>query len=202
MPESNMASPTLFRTWTPMKNASYNCTIVEVARATSAAPTFFKAISIGDEIKERFVDGGLRCNNPISHVLAEAESLFPKRMVACIVSLGTGKAEVIGMAAPDAFQKILPLNLIDVLKKIATDCEQDSERNAKLFTKFLNFYFRFNVEQGLQKVSLAEWEKLSDVKTHTDKYIEMHDVDKKVDQLVQVLQEQPCVLAAEHLSKL
>jgi hypothetical protein len=151
--------------------------------------------------KQRFVDGGLRCNNPVEQVLTEAHILFHSRVVACVVSLGTGKPNVIGMDNQDVFQKIFPLKLLEVLKGIATDCEAISERMALRFTKLPNFYFRLNVDQGLQHVSLEEWKKLTDVEVHSCKYLESHDVDKKVDQLVQVLQGQPCVLPTAELSK-
>jgi hypothetical protein len=197
----NVATPTLFRTWRPKKLPTYNCTIVEGARATSATPEIFEPISIGDNIKEQFIEGGLGCNNPIAHVLTEALSLFPLRQVACIVSLGTGIAKVIGLADSDAFHKTSPHNLIEVLKGIATDCEGLSEQIASRFTEWSNFYFRLNVDQGLQDVSLAEWKKLAEVKTHTDNYLGLHDVDKKVDQLVNVLQDQPAVLPAALMSE-
>jgi len=48
-------------------------------------------------------------------------------------------------------------------------------------------YFRLNVDHGLQNVSLAEWDKLADVKTHTMQYLLKHDVSQKVDRLVEIL---------------
>lgn len=156
-------------------------------RATSAAPTLFKGIDIGeDNLKERFIDGGLRCNNPIRYVLQEAQSAFPNHHISCIVSLGTGTASVIGLEQPDAFQKLLPMKLLDVLKRIATDCENTSEETAKS-ADMRDIYFRLNVDQGLQGVSLAEWEKLADVKTHTTQYLQKHDVGQKVSRLVEIL---------------
>jgi predicted acylesterase/phospholipase RssA len=199
--KKNMTTPTLFRTWKPGKLSTYNCTIVEGVRATSAIPGIFKDISIGNEIKERFIGGGLLCNNPVAYVLTEAQSLFPSGHVACIVSIGTGMPKVIGLAESDGFQKILPQNLIKVLKDIATDCEGVSEQIGSRFTEWTNFYFRFNVDRGLQDVSLAEWKKLEEVKTHTNKYLEQHDIDRKVDFLVNVLQDQPAVLPAAFLGE-
>ncbi|KDR66070.1 hypothetical protein GALMADRAFT_28572, partial [Galerina marginata CBS 339.88] len=53
--------PVLFRTYESHKPHS-NCKIWEAARATSAAPTFFKRIEIGRD--QPFIDGGLGRNNP------------------------------------------------------------------------------------------------------------------------------------------
>lgn len=127
MPARSMAHPRRFRTYTVRSNPSANCQIWEAARATTAAPTFFKRIEIGEEgqAKEEFFDGGLRCNNPVDEVLNEARDIFGNdRRVNCVVSIGTGHTGTIGLARPDAFQKVLPTKLIEVLKKIATDCQE------------------------------------------------------------------------------
>jgi len=179
------SSPTLFRTWQP---ADYDCTIVEAARATFAAPTFFKAIELGDGInKRRYFDVGHRCNNPTQYVLQEAASLLPSQNVSCIVSLGTGAANVIGTVARDPFQKGLPHSLIGILKQIAVDCEGTSQTIMDRFREKENLYFRLNVNQGLQDVPLAEWEKINDVQLHTESYLECPDIGPSVDQLVQAL---------------
>jgi len=189
MSAHNMAFPTRFRSWIPLKNASYNCTIVEAARATSAAPTFFKGIAIGDEnLKEIYVDGGLRLNNPVKYVISEAESAFPNREISCLLSLGTGVPEVIGLEKPDSFQKMVPSKLINVLKGIATDCEAASEDVARDFQD-KGTYFRLNVDAGLENITLAEWTSLPAVSAHTIAYLHKEEVDSKVDRLLAILDE-------------
>jgi len=184
----NMALPTLFRSWKPPDNPTFNCTIVEAARATTANPTLFKAIEIGEEnLKEKFVDSSLRCNNPVRYVLQEARSSFPNRPMSCIVSLGTGTVNVIGLETPDTFQKLLPMKLLRVLRSMAEDCENTSEELANQSPNMRQIYFRLNVDHGLQDVSLAEWDKLADVKTHTDQYLQKYDVSQKVGRLIEVL---------------
>jgi len=188
MPAGNFSFPTLFRSWIPGANPAYNCTIVDAARATSAAPAFFKAIEFGDPIKHVYVDGGLGCNNPVKYVIEESKSLFFNRPISCVISLGTGAADVIRLDQHDAFQWLLPTNMIRALKGIATDCEMRSEETARDAETHSFLYCRLNVDQGLQGVSLAEWEKLTDVQVHTLQYLMKHDVGQKVDQLVQTLE--------------
>jgi predicted acylesterase/phospholipase RssA len=127
MPAKNMAHPRRFRTYAVRELESANCKIWEAARATTAAPTIFKRIFIGEEgrAKEEFIDGGIRCNNPAIQVMEEARNMFgDDRVVNCLVSIGTGHPGTIGLSKPDGFQKILPKELINVLKSIATDCER------------------------------------------------------------------------------
>ena len=177
----NAQIPRLFRTYEAPKYPAPNCTIWEAVRATSAAPTFFKRIVIDGE---PYIDGGLGCNNPIQQVLQEAELLFPDRHVACIVSVGTGQADTISIPKPGWFQKVLPLKVVDAIRKIATDCETHAQVVARRFIHIPGVYFRFNVEQGLQGVGLEQWERLDEVKAHTGQYIRMADIDPRLDAAV------------------
>ena len=177
----NAQIPCLFRTYQAPKYPSPNCTIWEAVRATSAAPTFFKRIIINGE---PYVDGGMGCNNPVQQVLQEAELVFPDRHVACIISIGTGQARTISIPKPSWFQRVLPLKVIDAVRKIATDCEASAQVAARRFERTPGIYFRFNVEQGLQEVALQQWERLDEVRAHTRKYIRMADVDARLDAAV------------------
>lgn len=193
MPAEDLRYPTLFRTWRPVEHPNYDCTILEAARATTASPSFFKGIEIGGSIKLKYIDGGLSCNNPVRHVLEQARTLFgPDHPLSCVVSLGTGAENVIGLEQPDAFQKIIPTKLIGVLKSIAADCERTSEQVATDLSRSTPPpYVRLNVNYGLQNVSLAEWEKMPQVQAHTQAYLHTRDVSDKVDRLVKALNGTP-----------
>jgi predicted acylesterase/phospholipase RssA len=187
---NNMAYPRRFRTYPVRTLASANCRIWEAARATTAAPTIFKRIAIGEEgqAKEEFIDGGLRCNNPGNQVLEEARSIFGNdRLVRCLVSIGTGHPGTIGLAKPDAFQKVLPTKLIDVLKKIATDCQDTANGLSARFKDLEKFYFRFNVAHGAEGISLEEWEKMGELTEHTKAYMAEVSVSKAMDEVVDIL---------------
>lgn len=190
VPANNMAYPRRFRTYPVRTLASANCRIWEAARATSAAPTFFKRIAIGEEgqAKEEFIDGGLGCNNPAIQVLEEARNIFGNnRLVRCLVSIGTGHPGTIGLAKPDAFQKVLHTKLIDVLKKIATDCEDTANGLSARFKDLEKFYFRFNVVHGAEGISLEEWEKMGELTEHTKAYMTEVSVLKAMDEAVDIL---------------
>ena len=67
-----------------------NAFIWEVARATSAAPTYFKEMKIGND---RYMDGGLGANNPsgIAWNNARQVSRTPDHRIAMMISIGTGE---------------------------------------------------------------------------------------------------------------
>jgi hypothetical protein len=181
--------PTIFRTWEADKYPGYNCTIWEAGRATSAAPTFFKRIAIGDPgLEEEFVDAGIGCNNPMRYLVKEAQREFgPAREVSCIVSIGTGKSNVAGFKAPRLFQRALPIDLIKVLINMATDSEAEALAMKERYQNCPGLYHRLNVERGLEGVALEEWEKLPDVKTHTMAYLKQDDINADIDVIVDTL---------------
>ncbi|KAL9041418.1 MAG: hypothetical protein Q9214_004116 [Letrouitia sp. 1 TL-2023] len=190
IPANNMAHPRHFRTYQVRENASPDCLIWEAARATTAAPTFFKRIAIGEEgrAQEDFLDGGLRHNNPSLQVLLEARSVYgDDTQLGCLVSLGTGHQGTIGLPKPDTFQKMLPNGLIQVLKKIATNCEEIAHTFAEKFSDTPDRYFRFNLTHGAGSISLEEWDKMAVLETHTKAYLEEVDVNRSIDSVVRIL---------------
>ena len=80
-------------------NSRYNFQLKDVARATSAAPTYFEAACVYNQVGAAFplVDGGLFANNPAMVAYSEVHNMsfagMPEKPTAkdmMIVSLGTG----------------------------------------------------------------------------------------------------------------
>ncbi|KAI9811698.1 MAG: hypothetical protein M1826_003109 [Phylliscum demangeonii] len=185
MPAHDMTHPRLFRTYGAREHASANCKIWKAARATTAAATFFKRIVIG---QEEFIDAGIKCNNPAILLLSEARTVFgDDRPLNCLVSIGTGHPGVIGLPKPDTFQKILPTAVINVLKKIATDCEGTAHDLSERFANAASSYFRFNVTHGAGSISLEEWRKMGEVITHTRAYLKETAVSASINAVVSLL---------------
>jgi len=130
----------------------------------------FQANGIGR--KQPFIDGGLGCNNPGRVVLDEARAVSGKRRIGCLVSIGTGQAQIIDIERPGLFQQIVPINDIEALRGIATDCESTHEDISTGHYPDLS-YFRLNVEQGVQQIRLSEWERLDNVEANTAQYMRM-----------------------------
>jgi uncharacterized protein len=96
-------APYLFKSW--KANGSkidpgdvpekLNFRLCDIARATSAAPTYFPPALIKNHMGEEFgmIDGGVFANNPAMCALVAAYKLFPDAKKFMIVSLGTGSLE-------------------------------------------------------------------------------------------------------------
>jgi hypothetical protein len=122
-------------------------------------------------------------------LIGEAELVFGEsRDVACIVSIGTGKPKMAGFRKPAfGLQRVLPLDLIEVLKNMATDSEATAVEMSQRYKHYTGVYYRLNVERGLEGVSLEEWEKLGEVKTHTLEYLNQDDISQNIDNIVAAL---------------
>jgi len=194
----NANIPVLFRSYESREPHS-SCKIWEAARATSATPTFFKHIEIGRA--QPYIDGGLGRNNPSRVVLDEAKALFGSRHIGCLVSIGTGHAEIINMKKSRGFRQIVPTDIFDVLKAIATDCEATHEAMVDLFANLPTTYFRLSVEQGMQGIKLSEWERLGNLEAHTAQYMRKKEIEEKLAMLVDVIRVPRVQLTIEQLSK-
>jgi patatin-like phospholipase/acyl hydrolase len=75
-------------------DSSHDFYLKDVARATSAAPTYFPPAKISDPSDPNnyysFVDGGTFANNPAMSAFVEVQRMFPQATQFHLVSLGTG----------------------------------------------------------------------------------------------------------------
>lgn len=71
----------------------FNPFMRDVARATSAAPTYFEPLQlkVGSLGNRAFIDGGVHSNNPAMCAYVEARKIHPEENDFLVVSLGTGE---------------------------------------------------------------------------------------------------------------
>jgi predicted acylesterase/phospholipase RssA len=180
-----MNNPVCFRTYVfrdrideePVK-------IWEALRATSAAPTYFDAITIHDV---EYVDGGFGCNNPSRVVYNEAKTIWPGREIDCILSIGTGMPKIQSIPNMDLTYwirsfMVLPLGdwfqvmtlvlvgWMDILQRVATNCDTVHQGMLQDLNWRKN-YFRFNIQQGARNIPLGAWEKLPELVVHTEQCV-------------------------------
>jgi patatin-like phospholipase/acyl hydrolase len=152
----------LFRNYLPSKDSHVKgtddknpFTLVDAALATSAAPTYFEPfLAQGKE----FVDGGMMENNPIKSALSEALEIWPKRKIACVLSLGTGKP------SPKRGSMKNYGGLISTMVYIATDSERPVDDAKQMIAGWSHKpeIFRFNPPElgsdGLDEIDkFDEW---------------------------------------------
>lgn len=83
--------PFFFKSHRIAADATYNWKVREIARATSAAPTYFPPLHLVRGTEDyALVDGGVFVNNPSMAAYAEARRLYGDAAQFTIVSVGTG----------------------------------------------------------------------------------------------------------------
>ncbi|KFY96955.1 hypothetical protein V500_02248 [Pseudogymnoascus sp. VKM F-4518 (FW-2643)] len=145
-------------------------TIWQAALATSAAISFFDEIKIGDRT---YIDGAMGANNPARQVQNEASKIWCEAtgdlepLVKCFISLGTGNGGI-NPISDKAYTF-----LTNSLTAMATDTKTTETEVLLRWRKYKDTrYFRFNVEQGLQKVGLAEYKEKGLMEVATKDYLE------------------------------
>lgn len=146
--------------------------IWEVTRATSAAPFYFKILEadIRGEIMG-FKDGGIRENNPAGAAWSEFVSLYGEhRDPALLLSIGTGRPD----ESADGFASAWPgpFGTSSAMKKVAekfavfknvlikyTEGEEQHRAMVRIAKGENTWYKRLNVDKGLEKMKLDNWEK-------------------------------------------
>ena len=162
---------TRLRSYEPPEKSNISATICEAALATSAATGFFDPVSIG---ARHFVDSALGANNPVEEVEGEASDIWCsktgelKPLVKCFISIGTGNP------GKRPVEDHLSRFLTRTLKDIATETEDTEKRFIARWRGHFdeNRYFRFNVEDGLQNVGLAEYKEQGRIEEATDQYLD------------------------------
>ncbi|KAF5360891.1 hypothetical protein D9756_004636 [Leucocoprinus leucothites] len=118
--------------------------IWEAARATSAAPTYFPRIKLGDY---EYVDGGLGFNNPVLLLMGEARVYYGfARQIECLVTLGTGMSPNVSLPpeGKNLFENIKDCaGVLKSMLELSTVSEQANQM-AELLVRS-GHYYRFNV---------------------------------------------------------
>ena len=139
-----------------------------VARATSAAPSYFKPMKIH---KLAYLDGGFGANNPCEEIFEEVRKMnnHADTCASIIISVGTGidtgwsRLKNLG---PSRF-----INFLNVARKWASESEEVHVRmlNRKEGAPFE--YYRLNVPDGIGSLKLDEWRVRGRVRTTMGKTI-------------------------------
>jgi Patatin-like phospholipase len=181
------------------------CTILEAARATSAAPTYFPEMKIG---RDYYVDGGITSNNPAGEAVYEAGRIWENRNIGCLVSIGTGLMEPISGAtrtkeqfgnrfggiikgmAPLTAEK---LSVAQYCTEVTTSCQAvhhelvQNKAVLKVVKGGRPRYYRFNVTAGMSDIGLQEADKMDKISQVTDAYLSEPERRELISDCVELL---------------
>lgn len=141
-----------------------NNEIWKVARATSAAPTYFRPMMIDDD---EYLDGGFGANNPCGEICHEVRRMnnSSEHCVGIIVSVGTGK-HLKGRFQGTGLKRYI--GFVNFATKWASESEETHTYMERLN---LLYYARFNVDTALGSIKLDEWRYRGPLRIKTGKAI-------------------------------
>jgi hypothetical protein len=148
----------------------------------------------------KFADGGLGANNPVDEVEGEAANIWCaetgelKPLVKCFVSIGTGNPG--RKAIEDSVLNFLSNTLVNLV----TETESTEKRFIARWRQHYDEkrYFRFNVDQGLQGVGLAEYLEQGAIETATEVYLDYQGQEFRVRDCIQNLKFKQSVYMATY----
>lgn len=152
------------------------CSVSQAARATSAAPLFFKPVAVDDAALSA-VPRSASLNNPSLEAVTEARGLWPDRGIDALVSLGAGRS-------PDRSGSIGR-----ACGEIADACDNAASAVVATATDegWLNVYGRYNVEFGTEASGMNEWDLAQVVYEATLRYVECGPVAQRLDRTISLL---------------
>ena len=189
------------RSFRTRRHDPFPACIWQVARATSAAPTYYLPIAIDDV---EYGDGGIGWNNPANEAILEARNKWPGRPIGILVSIGTGLEEALQLndtskKVPEIANSILKntspghafkLAVAEYAVQCVTSCELIHREILQRCDQDIleDNYFRLNVPQGMSTIGLAEWDKLGDMIALTDRYMDSGEMWKTKERIAELLQ--------------
>ncbi|KAM3065539.1 hypothetical protein ACMFMF_011024 [Clarireedia jacksonii] len=186
--DKHSSSPIIMRSYDLDEDRESSVKIWEAGRATSAAPTYFKPITINND---RYSDGGTIANNPSHHAIMEAAKIWKLDNIGCIVSLGTGPAgehtldnateEILGSWGMTIARRLLTQSLYYRLQlafyslQVMTSTERTHLKTKEMVDVFRRMhiggneinivasddvYYRLNLTSKEAKVGLDAWKQM------------------------------------------
>jgi patatin-like phospholipase/acyl hydrolase len=145
--------PVLFRSTGARAGREPNLEMKLVARATSAAPTYFPPLRLQDESggERVLVDGGLVANNPVTLAFFDALERAAEGRDAVVVSLGTGTPSAQTATYEQIWSRNWPTHAMGLLSLVmdgTSELSSDMVRRMLDRTDGDHRYWRFQTELG------------------------------------------------------
>jgi Patatin-like phospholipase len=196
--EGSSMSEQDFRPMNP--GPAHSGSLWEVARATSAAPSYFEAVKF---MNRKFLDGGMGANNPGQIAFQEVRRMHAPHSPTLFVSIGTGVKKDIPRKKRDQARELFKIDRTDdiprkqglkkwfelgrFMKDFTTDTEATAN-NIKFVADELKVpHRRFNVPDGLATIPLDDWRParsgkitLDQITAHTNDYLALQSTQDDI----------------------
>ncbi|KAJ1306179.1 hypothetical protein OPQ81_010888 [Rhizoctonia solani] len=154
--------------------------IWEAARATSAAPLYFRPMQAG-VYKVPYLDGCISGHsNPSWLAMQESKYLWPDRKIGLFLSLGTGSPNVVALQAP------IRRFILGFVYLAASTVQVHEMAWREFYRKYeVSPYVRLSVDHEISKVRLDDPSSLDNIIAATLAYLEVVRTSEKVQRCVE-----------------
>lgn len=177
----NMGNKVYLRSYPVRRQPSSTISIVDAVLATCTSKPDFAPAAFGSGYnRKEYVGAGLGANNPVRHVIAEAQSHFGgEPSISLLLSLGSGNPGIISLIQNGNSDDVNRVAL-----EMMSDCEQKAQEVRQQIGP-TGIYFRFSVEQGMQRDIHTLAEELGWISAQTESYLGTQETIEKVDKCVE-----------------
>ena len=166
-------------------------TIWEVARAATAAPTYFAPMKLVEGTETYlYLASEFRATNPSlegNESVRQASGTEPR----IVVSVGSGVKQL-----PQRTGVARYIDTVGVTRRMVMNAEKAHQASMNLrLARLLDYYFRLNVEEGIGDIKLSEWrgkngrDTLSLIHEKTNDYLHLDSVRKSLVETARALVE-------------
>lgn len=191
-----MGNKVYLRTYSVQRQPASDITIVDAVLATCVSNPTFPPVLFGAGFRrQEYIGAGHTANNPVNYVITEAKLLFGQNSsVSSLLSLGSGHPGILTTfrgSDTDAIHQLV--------SEMMLDCEQRAQEIQHQIG-YTGIYFRFSVEQGMQRGFYTQINELGWIAAQTQSYIQQITVSEKIDEYVQSMKEGSREIALNRLS--
>ncbi|KAH8801316.1 hypothetical protein DL96DRAFT_1823780 [Flagelloscypha sp. PMI_526] len=186
MTSAHVAAPAVFRgyrsrTWSP------DCTLIEALRATMADARLFFPVTLGKPIPQTYIGADAGHPNPIETVVQEAETVFGRQSISTILSIGSGRHQIIAVNGPTDFP--------EAMVKLVSSAQAASERTIARFSHHQEVYHRLEVDYLHPPATSSRASVYVDSLT----YLNREEVRQRINELVSLMCSRRGIIAVEEI---
>jgi hypothetical protein len=177
---TSATSKVILRTYQVRSQLPSTITVVDAALASCSAQPDFAPVSSGSGYKKKvYVAAGLGASNPVSDLITEAHELFGgDSSLSFLLSIGAGHPGTIPIP-PDG-----SVDIHRLMRDMMNDCEQRAQEVERRLGR-VGIYFRFSVQQGMQKIHGDQAMDPNWIASQTEAYLSDQRTSENIDALLQ-----------------
>lgn len=196
-PNVSASTPIVFRSYEATNDPESDCTIWKALYTTMTQPDLFGVARTGDGIVGGLSIGNrLGYINPIMQVVAEVTNMHPNRHVSCVLSIGAEHTYTTCAPNPTQSRGEIRTDAMAVTNSnLTTTSEMVTEDTAPQTQDATGVYYRFNIDQEVQRMNVVTWEGMDKAKEQSSEYVRKACTSQGMDRATRAMRERGATMS-------